>query len=72
MAGIASLRWIDKGHATTLCIVDKDRAAEVEQAIKTLASAARSPLELRVVGDRGELLAHVKSSTVPAQRQGRW
>lgn len=71
MAGIASLRWIDKGFTTVLCIVDKDRAAEVEQAIKTLASAAYSPLELKVVSDRGEVLAHVKSSSVPDKRSGR-
>lgn len=72
MAGMAALRLIGKNYSTLLCIVDKDRAAEVEQAMKALASAAQSPLELRLIGDRGEALAHVESSTVPALRTGRW
>lgn len=72
MTGIASLRLIGRGHASVLCIVDKDKAPEVSQAIKTLVSAAQSPLELKLVSDTGQVLAHEESSTVPARRAGRW
>ncbi len=72
MAGIASLRLIGKGHMSVLCIIDKDKAPEVGQAIKALTAAARSPLELKLVSDTGEVLAHEESPTVPARRAGRW
>lgn len=72
MPGIASLRLIGPGHASVLCIVDKDKAPEVGQAIKALTLAARSPLELKLVGDMGEVIAHEVSSTVQARKEGRW
>lgn len=73
MGGVVSLRLIGQGHQSTLCIFSRDKVQEVSAAIKTLAAAAQSPLDLRILDiDTGKFIASAESSTVPARRARRW